>query len=276
MANDCLVTKLKGVVDNDNLMKLGEVDIQISDVTQTVDVFFNIISTENVTLENYTQNFVDVNKQDTGINKKTGTSVSAFALQGDKIAIYPKYSITSVSMSTFFADSGFTPKDINYMSSLATFKGTLFGDLDDITEVNRNMVLFTALKGSLSGHLASLTKFSNVREIKLGSNGYNVEGNLQDLAPLTSLKILHLGECGKVAGSIEAFVLAQVALGRSTVSSQEALKCGYFSMTNITFNGQPITSLNVKDLYWQPNALDSSKTDITFDGVTVTVPISVV
>lgn len=271
MTNDCLVIRLKGVVDNDNLMKLGEVDIQVSDTTQTEDVYITVAATEDVTLENYTQNFVDINKQDTGINKKTGTSVGAYTLQGNKLAIYPKYPITSVAMTSFYVDSGFTTKDINYMPSLTSFKAALYGDLDEITNVNKNMAQLVAIRGSLSGHLASLTKFTNVSELRFGSNGYNIEGNLQDLAPLTSLKILHLGECSKVAGSIEAFVLAQVALGRSTVSSQEALKCGYLSMTHITFNGQPITDLGVKDLYWQPNSVEHSKTDITFGGVTITV-----
>lgn len=151
MANDCLVTKLKGVVDNPNLPKLGYIKIHINN-QQTDDIFsFWCSSNSNIEVNIigngylYKGDFNNRTNQTTtisGVNNTVGYRLS----EGEyDVEIYSKYALDILylgqpggkcGMSINFDDLKYSQFSRLALQSLLDYYGNITGKLSSIQNIN--------------------------------------------------------------------------------------------------------------------------------------------
>lgn len=262
--NKCLVTKLNGVVDNDELLKIGELRIRIPAGVSAVEGLSNkvylhglsgtAIYLKDMNLYNYSgdtklagpgekfvcpDNFVP--SVDTASLNKEGTLI-----------IMDKYKLTNFQ----------TPNAVNEIDdtfSWYTNNLVLAGIDFDKSKLNLlNKDIKEISVGSYNGDIADFSKFKNITSIGISGNVYENEttkltyGNISSLGSLTQLKKFSCSNQVNLKGTIEGFVQAQRQNGRTECSTPVSF-ASY--NTKITFDGNIII----------PN------TEITWTSTTITV-----
>jgi hypothetical protein len=304
---NCLVTKLKGVVDNDNLDVFGQV---VFIYKKNDDNWINLHATNSgeieATIVGATVSTVagDVVKvDDTHVLLSTNKGFKCTSLgEYFKIIVPNKYKVTSYDMSNmpnaiYKGDIYYSPVSKIVLNSTNVdgigrdeFLDVLRFDLDSMSAICKSRLLTLALnlqdfpermgqfKGSLSSisdcptlqylslvgtniggdlsNLGSLTTLSRVDIIDTPING-----NIASLSSITNLKRLNLLRTN-VSGSIEEFVQGQRSAGRTETTGDDTGVFVQFSLSSVTFNGNPIPNKIDRYITWTP-------TTITFDGVTI-------
>lgn len=260
MSTNCLVTKLKGVVNNDNLDLFGYMGIK----TSTGNIMFELSDAGTVkilhgTVGGNTEIPIVAGQYKYLVQYGTIAVDSGY----DEMIVYiPKYTIKRLYTNA----SPINLEDLQYSSPLvelklgacnplkyseAAFNGIL-ENLDilyitntstvvnngpiDVTEIGANGIM---TKLSFSGIATGLTGSLN----KAG------------MSPLTELNVPNTKE---VSLSIETFVANNRAAGRTTGS----LSLPYLGGCNCTFNGESVAIQASNSLSW-------TATTITLNGVTI-------
>lgn len=217
MANNCLVTKLKGVVDNPNLPKLGEMTFKI--LKNKRRTFFVEVS-EDITLTVTGGLFKDSYEAASGV-----TTVTAFANQGNYfnvvtnegvdaiIKVSNKYVIKRLNFDFDSAQAnaveldadllGYSPlagainlmmsKDISgnlskilksqvNVNSIDIFWSNISGTTEDIANAlpAGQLLRLSAADSGLTGSINHLAKFPGLGEIL----GWGISGTIEEFGPL--------------------------------------------------------------------------------------------
>ena len=294
MEKNCLVTKYKATVNDNSLLKVGEMFIDIieqeSPTNQSNRLYLNTGNTSDlvVEVENGEANItLDENMVSGWTNKITlSKSVTApapiFVRNGNyRVKVLSKYNLTEVGRWTESIIQKAISVDVKYLKyspNLVNLLVGLSGDLANIsgcTKLNRisNLKISPNLTGSLSD-LAPLTALTSLNL----TCATNITGSLSDLAPLTALTTISLLGATNITGNIKdirqpvtslsiyntgivgeliEFVKTQRAAGRTTGSCNNG---GWWG-NNITFNGSN-SGGGAQTLSWTENT-------ITNNGVTV-------
>lgn len=258
---NCLVTKLKGVVDNDQLFKLGELKVKIgeanflgfaADDSQTIsvvdgDLLFNGQTT--IQLTNTYQNNVNITGEGT-------------------VSIPNKYNLT-IFEANLKEQIDF--KKIRYCTKLRTInlKGDDFVyDLDDFnieSSVLTKIKIDNALE--IKGSINNLLKYNNLTSLALNSSSikhftetdFSILGKFAECTTYGAT-VVH----GRLTGSIEDFV-AQKRLARTAAGLEVAGSCTIDWLGdggNITFQGTIIANVSNNTISWTANT-------ITYNGTTI-------
>ena len=279
---NCLVTKLKGTVDNDNLPKLGIIDTKIGPYTPADGVFFLITPVDGKTVEAkaLNHNFVGGDGVDVGYNTivvQSGTNAflrvsglgDTFEVEKYNLKQYDDFRYQSnvklnvLNIEEFKYSEGLEilnirkwsgrPTELLVLTALRTLRLT---DSKEAVKIS-DFLQFTQLT-----NFGLLSVDNLVQENKVMAD-FGVFTNLTDFAlfAINDFK----------GGTVESFVAAQVRNGRTTCAQMNCLFfCVYGVLGNvIKFNGQDCPNAT-KVLSWQPNAT-AGRTDVTWDGVTVTI-----
>jgi hypothetical protein len=274
MSNTCLVTRLKGVVANDKLSYLGTMSFKVksdsfSGSTHTIlaktatggDVVYEIIGNGY-----FTDSTDSVNNGKTITIHDGETLSSLYHSAGNyTILVRNKYCLGSA----FSANSVRTinASELNYCNYITTLtsdsagNGTgVVGNVSDLPAHLTEITIRDNADSRLVGSVEDFTRFTQLSKLII-STGVNkiVRGNISVFGPLTYLTQLYVSG---MSGTIEGFVAAQRANGRTSVSSSNPIALSYLNEGTVTFNGSVITS-GQKSLYW-------TASQITFDGVTIT------
>lgn len=253
---NCLFTKLKGVVDNDNLDYYDCVNFKrVTGGLETSTLgLFNPGST-NLTLEI---------KGDGTFNNGTKTAVytpnqggSVTTTDGNyKIIAYPKAN---------FATTGFTDNysinlnQISY-SGISQINGMgWFGRLDDIL-TPENITLINLYSNKISGSFSALKKFVSVTTLNCVNNTAVEGGDISELGNMTSLTSVRFP--ANCSGSIEGFVSAQRTAGRTEAASITIININN-NNGSIKWQNQVIETVASSTLSWTAST-------ITFNGETIT------
>ena len=242
MANDCLVTKLKGVVQNDNLDKLN-----IITFTVYAGCNFRITPTANITINStvgmkcyYGTSNDGQTVTSTTVQHEAEASIDLSA--GSEVSIESKYSIYN------FAARWDPALNINISklaySALHYLYAPGSGVTGELSAFKTTPNLTEAFLGStnISGNLQNLSNCVGLEKIEIDQT--NIGGSITDLGNLINLISINLYRTA-VTGSIEELAAAQVSAGRTS---------GTLDVTYgapITYNGEP--------------PVDSGRTIITFD-----------
>lgn len=176
--NNCLVTKLKGVVNNDSILKLGEVKISFADKGSGS---FSVYYDEDADLEIEGASFKNEENTVLGNTMKAiaGAQTKVFPTSRPcMISLFNKYAITKINSS----GNGF---DV---------------DLAQLLQCKR-MTSVLLNETQVHGNINGLSLMSNLSEI--GFNTTGVSGDLSSLPHTTQLTYLNLGNT-KVSGDISA------------------------------------------------------------------------
>lgn len=174
---NCLVTKLKGSVNNDKLLKLGELRIEFQNVgerkyfTVKYDADARIELKDAVFESDYSQygNAMDVTPGNYGIS---------FSAKPSRASLLNKYHITELALY----DSG------------AAF------DLEKL-EMCKALNRLDASTVPVYGNVKHLLPLDNLSDVNVSSS--NVEGDISGLA-VKSLRKLQFPDCNKLIGNIAA------------------------------------------------------------------------
>lgn len=256
MSNNCLVTKLKSTVDNENLQTLG----RISGTAYVASKYVAIAATADnkvlVTLKNATfeptQGNITYIDSTHAYLKTTGFSINE-SQASCELTIDNKYLLKNLSMGVL--NEGLSA--LEYCNDLRIFE---IGNQDlsnfkylpkDITTMN--------LRPNIKGNIEALEDFTSLTSIYCQSNTYVVGDFGKAFGKCTALRNINFTGSAGVTGTIENFVARQRGAGRTATSLN--ISCGW-NIGSVTFQGNIIEGNVDKILTW-------TATTITFNGVTI-------
>ena len=280
---NCLVTKLKSVVENNNLKKIDEVIFDLSLFSRNTIINIRARSGENFTVRALTGYFM---KSENGSQETefTGTEVNIFASgEAAKLSVRSKYVLDRVNGW----QNGFVLKDINlndwaFLSMDALYLKGQFVPSGVKVANSRVVTIYEETGNNLSSTIKNiseeLARKTSVTEFNFSNDSEEckVTGNISDfsaevVARLVGLKLnaptitgtmASLGKfysCNSfnvirshITGSIEDFVNAQIAAGRTEVLASAPV---YFNqITKWPFNGNIYNISRDSLIEWNSNA----------------------
>lgn len=229
--NNCLVTRLKGNVNDDTLLKLGEIKVEFlkTSIQTTGDLGDNFVINEDgkytLSLEGGKFNASSQIEQDaTSVTISSGVAVVGVDTVGAKMSIMKKYGITRwFERPASESVPIFKPWDISllqYSSGLYFIKThSAFGDISKLPKNN-----YTSLNFNFSGI------YGNAEELTEGVTTYNtvdlqvrkcanITGNVENLGKFFRFVADNSG----LSGSIEKWIEARMALGVTSTSQRHSL-----------------------------------------------------
>lgn len=192
MANDCLVTKLKGVVNNDNLSRLGILTVKVAAGTgfSVTNLFAfsedTIITSEGVTING-----------GYSVIKSSGVSLTYNIGDTSGQIFVPKYKLRQISASDVanvdrmsFNLNELSPcTELRVIDVSDTSKGdlsSLHASKDSIIEVKISAK--TKVNTDITGSISNLAGSATLTTLNIVAA--NVEGNVEDLATSINLSSL--------------------------------------------------------------------------------------
>lgn len=238
---NCLVTKLKGVVDNPNLPKLGGI------------VLRNLKKNVKPSIDNHA--LVVTAVQPFSVKIKNPTEADFFV--NDRVS--PAHNFTEMAINA-------PADDFNFMSS----------DSDFYLEVNSN---YSIVSISGTGCIVNLDdlKYYNLEEVAVANNAI---GNIESLAYSTNLKRVFIGNNQiyytdidtRLYGDMVKLVYGQIKNGRRENSTGISFIFPNVNGGDITFNGNNVINYEEKArLSWVANPNDATLTDITYSSFSATI-----
>lgn len=252
---NCLVTKLKAVVNNDNLEKFGVLVLKTTSKDQgayklsvSMQNPGTIDAVDGGTIKSYGRGGTTDTHQDIPALTPEGTTWKAALSTENTFELKNKYDLLTLSM---FSDEYYDNFDLAQLKgcyNLKVFTGCVTGNLSSISELTSLTKLnLTRASNSrkLKGDISSLASLLNLTNLGLDRNTA-LTGSISDLGTLVNLKELAMRDTG-VVGAIEEFVAAQIGNGRNNC---ESLATSAFN-TAITFKGSTAySSGSNKTLSW--------------------------
>lgn len=267
--NKCFVTKLNGVVDNDELLKIGELRIRIpagvSVESSGNKVYLKGLSGTAIYLK-------DMNLYNYNGTTKLAGSGEKYVCPDDFVPSVDTASLnkegTLIIMDKYKLTDFQTPTAVNEIDDTFfwyTKNLRLTGidyDKSKLDLLNKDVKEFTC--GSYNGDIADFSKFKNITLIGVSGsvNGNDTTkltyGNISSLGSLTKLTSFSCSNQVNLKGTIEGFVQAQRQNGRTECSTPVSFAS--FN-TKLTFSGNIIA--NDTKITW-------TSTTITVNGNTIT------
>lgn len=257
--NNCLVTKLKAVVENNDLPLLGEFQIKMNAipsflVNQTLYLQFNVDS------EIYTADgtkFVDDQGNPTSDTVSFTANVGKYVFlptSAITICVKNKYNITDIRCN-FARTEPFDVSNLKYSSNITRIDAKLYGDIADLnglTSLTRlhlsNVPEYYNLDKVLIGNIGAINTLRSLTFLTIAFSKLN--GNLEDIGALTSLTNLQVGNSG-IGGSVEAFVDSQRTQATSPRTTCSNMSVAYIGQqTSITYQGVQATTSGSAKLSW--------------------------
>lgn len=221
---NCLITTLKGVVDNNTLPVFGELKLTANQISGTIianQVRLRIRSIKATELHvdgdgyfaNSYADLSDVSKRKTSIEIPANTNVDCY-FKNDNYNIYimDKYSIAAIVTFTIS----------NYADE------TLFGISLDSLEFSTEIDYLSLIGSHNSGDIAKLGRMTKVNTLIFG-----------------------MANTTQIVGAVEDFVAGQIANGRTTVTTSNFIKTNMTRCPGITFGGRYLKQNSQGILTWE-------------------------
>ena len=235
----CLVTKLNGSVDNNELLRIGEMRVKVESVesptkdTQGFGVTFREPTTVEIVGDGYfTDNTLTENKGKSMV--VTGTS-GIIVSQATTVAIRNKYKLDSLVV---YIPSSTTPYGKNKVLNIDDLKYSL--SLSSLNLINTQV----------SGDIASLKNLTALTSLNLGNT--QVSGNLASLKSMTALTSLVLNNTaisGDIANLNRLTALTRLDFSQTNVSGDIANLKSLTALTSLVLNNTAISG-DIANIYF--------------------------
>lgn len=235
---ECLVTKLKGIVDDNSLAKLGVITLELIE-----GEYYNSLSSNGNSELSVVSGSVAMKNYNTSAPiylpaklSNSGEFVRITVTGGAVVEISNKYDVTSLNALSRIMK----PIDIGELAYMYS--------LTSLNEGVRSREL-----AGVVGDLVGIIPFKNLERVKW--NNESCVGNISNLGYLPKLNYF---ECygSRVSGSFEGLVNVARSQGRTSGT----INLGYFE--NISFNGEVVRLMGNSVLSWTANT-------ITWNGTTI-------
>ena len=229
MANNCLVTKLKGVVDNDDLQRLGEFSYFVENAGN-YEIWFGMLQRAEIVGDAYFCSNSDYNDN---IGKTTTTTTLFIKANGEfKLNIKDDYKLSGCSgnINHTIADFSFlnyrtinTQYFMQYIDSKST--GT-FRNNDTFKNIT-GPIAFAAndddVSSKVTGNISVFHNTNNVTQLKIQKN--NFYGNISSISDMTSIGIMYLYGNKDIEGDTISFAnminLTALLIGETNIHGAE-------------------------------------------------------
>lgn len=264
---NCLVNKLKSVVNNDNLLKMDEFIVSVNNipVSDTAQQAVHIGSPRPITLTVLGNGAIATSYENLINDPKTEITITTsdvyFSIGDYEVKIGGKYTINDFqTRSAQHTILSINIEQFKYSENIETIKilgngYNITGATGDIncllSKTNLSIINLNSCKnihGDISNFVAPLLRNFEIRDSLISGNINNFGRNI-NLSWLTLTAT-------NLSGSIESFVASARNAGRTTAEIHMNI-----NNTNITFNGSTYTDAG-GSLSWTANT-------ITFNGVTI-------
>lgn len=250
--NKCLVTKLNGSVNNNAILKLGEMRFKVTSAanptstSQLVTFNFNKTCEVKIIGDGYiTDSNLSANKGKS-IVIPANTSTDVYFSNGDyEVSIADKYSVVVFKSSS--SNATIDIEDFKYSDKLGTLMSLSkesFGDVSCLKDLVGLKVLNLS-SYNITGKLSDLSRLTSLTEITLSNS--KIEGDLSEISDLASLKTLYLpvGVSGNVSSLVKMASLTDLELSNSVGDlSQLPANIEFTQLTggNFTWSERPASS----------------------------------
>lgn len=224
----CLVTKLKGTVNNDSLPKIGELRIKFRKVSRpSVDSqYLNLstVGTQSITIVGdgyFTDSTLSQNKGTT-LSITGNNNIVYVSNTNCEVSIPNKYNITDLNLGNnskkiFNKELDLDQLKCSPLNSINVPYVNLIGGLDDLKNITSLMSII--MQGSnVTGNISSLKNLTLLKTLNLSNT--NVIGDLDNLKGITSLSSIILSNTN-IAGDISSLsgltLLNNLNLGNTNV-----------------------------------------------------------
>jgi len=253
---NCLKTKLKGIVNNDDLRKYGEIVVQIPTPSwgSTAPSTIKIAAPEGKEL--VLTILGDGTTQFGNVNTTSGTAVKSDDEKQMTITGTITYSFKNY-------DSNYVYVSIIEKYSISNLQETTNLDLNEL-KYCQNLEVFSGrgIIGDISEFVSQHSKLKAFMAINVTVNPNKITGRFTDFAVLKDMYYFTIQNCPNMEmSSIEDYVATQREIGNTTSQTNGVT----INPDNapITFQGQQIADGSSVKLYW-------TATTITYDGTTIT------
>lgn len=263
---DCLVTKLKGVVNDDTLVKMNELRIKklaASSWDKLKDSFVirskGVANTLSIIGNGY---FTDENgTANTGKTKNlnVGEIVTVYVSNGTyEISIANKYAIDVLALNPNLS--------IQYSGLPAHYE---FGDLSAIGYCNDMFVLMLSYVG-VKGDIANLKNMTKLQQVYLDSNG-EIVGDISAFKNCAKITQLSAYQCDNIYGSISELnglsILETLSIYESEgITGSTDVFSNLSNLKTVQLWGTGITGGDISVFKNKNNLANLSADDIIFTG----------
>lgn len=234
---NCLVKKLKAVVDNNNLEYLGGIEFIINSESDITGQVVRSIATDSARITVIGNGTMTVN-----------TSPATTYGDGETFVI-PNL----VRTLTFSAGNYKVRIDNKYALAELRFGGVAWKSLNQVKNCNDITILVATTLGYVPGNLSSLEGMTQMTQLSMDRT-YGYEGNIKSLGKLTALTTLNITKNSSypslIEGDVLDFVGEQVKSGRTTMSSNSPLSCNGI-LEQVTFNGKTFSNASSARMTWE-------------------------
>lgn len=260
MSTNCLKTKLRGVVDNPDLLKVGEGRIKIKNTNSSQKGFYiNVIWPATIIFsQSISYKLRGVDGQGTTIDITTtaennmvwyipaNTEITASIQAKEDISTYQtgKYGVSYLnddgnSMDFEFIGMGcIRPAECLFTGAATTVKGL---SLEDIA-FGGNLRTIGMTEGKTFGDIGSLSDNVSLQSLIVGNNP-KVSGNIESLGRCVSLQYLWVNLCPEVYGSLDTLFNTWATAGKTgslslNFAGSECILSGHVAGSyTVTFSG---------------------------------------
>lgn len=254
---------MKVSVNDSSLDYLGMGKISVNLTSSYTSQWTSIKASKMKVVGNGTINIGGTSPVSEGIINGAGVNVEFSA--GQYVVLFDYYYCAPLTLNNLGVtlDTKYMSHFQNISFSWPTWGKSVKGDVGLINGVAPVHLLLgnNEAQTMRTGEAADFVKFAaTMTELNISFNTL-ITGNIADFGPCVNLTTLNISNTG-VTGSLEGFVAAQRAAGRTTCNSLSLPYIG--EGQTITFNGAKITTIQYTNtLSWTANT-------ITFNGTTIT------
>lgn len=218
----CLVTKLKGAVDNQELLRIGEIGLDVDISTPAaLELITNVKCTLRIIGDGYFTNESNGNLG-TSFQVPASTESVIYVSAGKyKIAISDKYDFNSVR----FSKKGTRDYNLNPSVDIDSFKYS-----KNITVLN--------IGNKVYGDMSALKDLKNITFLSI--NSPSVVGDISTLQDMKKLNSLYLIGCSGIVGDIAALKgknISFIDLSKTTINGDIANLSSCTSLHHINASG---------------------------------------
>lgn len=186
----CLLTKLKGVADNAELLHIGELRFNVkknsSPTAGSQYIVFSVIKDTEINIigDGYISNSTFSENRGKNASLNANVNSGLYFINGDyKVAIMDKYSLKTLSMSnngSFIANID----DLKYSKELSKLGGVFEGNISSIKELNK-LTNISITGNNLAGDLSVVSGLVNTGSLSI--TGENLTGDLSAVSGLANM-----------------------------------------------------------------------------------------
>lgn len=206
----CLVTKLNGSVNNNELLKIGEMRIKVESVesptksTQGFGCSFSEPTTLEIIGDGYFTN--ETLTANLGKSKTVSNEIEVFVSEATTISVRGKYSLSSLTLITnnikpYGSNKVLNIDDLKYSPNLKKIEipnVQAFGDIASLAN-KATLVSLNMENTKLTGNIEAIKNDTALNKLNL--SGTSVTGDIANLKNLANLKDLNLSDT-QIAGNI--------------------------------------------------------------------------